>query len=219
MRREVIGNATLYLGDCLTLLFLHELHADAVISDPPYGMDWDTDASRFSGGVTKRGVGRSDWGDIANDDKPFDPAPWLSFTECILWGANHYAQRLEIGTTLVWIKRNVNNFGFFLSDAEIGWQKGGHGVYCHSYPWHGSEIINRKQPKWHPTEKPVSLMEWCVRRVKSNTVLDPFMGSGTTGVACVNLQRRFIGVEIDPKYFDIACERIENAYRQERLFA
>ena len=70
----------------------------------------------------------------------------------------------------------------------------------------------------HPTQKPLPLMTWCVE-FTTGTVLDPFMGSGTTGVACAQLGRKFIGIEIDRKYFDIACERIDNAYRQERMFA
>ena len=71
----------------------------------------------------------------------------------------------------------------------------------------------------HPTQKPVELMLWCLEFFQhSNTILDPFMGSGTTGVACARLGRRFIGIEIEPKYFDIACKRIEQAYRQPDLF-
>ena len=71
----------------------------------------------------------------------------------------------------------------------------------------------------HPTQKPIALMKWCIEQCgDAPVILDPFMGSGTTGVACMNLGRKFIGIEIEPKYFDIACERIENAQRQERLF-
>jgi DNA modification methylase len=75
-----------------------------------------------------------------------------------------------------------------------------------------------KEIKRHPAQKPVALMRWCVAKT-NGLVIDPFMGSGTTGVACMNLSRKFIGIEIEPKYFDIACERITNAQRQERLFA
>ena len=72
----------------------------------------------------------------------------------------------------------------------------------------------------HPTQKPVRLMEWCIDLAgKPETILDPFMGSGSTGVAASRMERKFIGIEIEPRYFDIACERIENAQRQERLFA
>ena len=73
--------------------------------------------------------------------------------------------------------------------------------------------------KQHPTQKPLALMAWCMKWIAGKTVLDPYMGSGTTGVACANLGRKFIGIEIERKYFDIACERIDNAYRQQRMFA
>lgn len=185
----------------------------SVVSDPPYGMGWDNDASRFSGGVTNRGVGRSDWRPIAGDDLPFDPLPWIEAPQVILWGCNHYSSRLPVGTTLVWLKRNPSSFGFFLSDAELAWQKSGHGVYCFSYPWHGSEFVNRGEPKHHPNEKPVALMKWCVNRVEGG-ILDPFMGSGTTLRAAKDLGRKAIGIEIDERYCEIAARRMA----QEVLF-
>ena len=78
--------------------------------------------------------------------------------------------------------------------------------------------MREKESRYHPTQKPVRVMDWCVR-FTNGAVLDPFMGSGTTGVACADLGRKFIGIEIEPRYFDIACERIDNAYRQQRMFA
>lgn len=74
--------------------------------------------------------------------------------------------------------------------------------------------------KQHPSQKPVALMEWCIKHAgEPQSILDPYMGSGTTGVACMNLGRSFIGIEREPKYFDIACRRIEDAQRQGRLIA
>ena len=219
-RKEVIGDATLYLGDCLEILpTLGEV--DAVVTDPPYGMGWNTDSKRFSGGNRiSRGEGRDDWGDIKSDDEPFDPAPWLGFNSVVLWGANHYAQRLPVGSTLVWLKKHSGLFGTFLSDAEIGWAKGGHGVYCHYQQFPPpSRMAENNGATAHPTQKPIGLMVWCLQEFASKgTVLDPYMGSGTTGVACVKLGRKFIGIEIEPKYFDIACKRIEEAYRQPDMF-
>jgi site-specific DNA-methyltransferase (adenine-specific)/modification methylase len=118
---------------------------------------------------------------------------------------------------LGWIKRLPAAFGTFLTDAEIAWKKGGLGIYCHlDASMNGS---GANFPKVHPTQKPVGVMEWCIKKLKnSELVIDPFMGSGTTGVACANLGRKFIGIEIEPKYFDIACERIAAAYAQQRLF-
>lgn len=217
-REEIIGSCRLINADCREVLPLLP-KVDAVVTDPPYGMAWDTDSSRFSGGErvnrTKRSGGRSDWGSVKGDAEKFDPSPWLEFPQVILWGCNHYAQRLPVGTTLVWLKRFDAAFGSFLSDAEIAWMKGGHGVYCRRdlSMNHATGTMQRV----HPTQKPVGLMQWCIEKT-TGVVLDPFMGSGTTGVACVKLGRRFIGVEIEPKYFDIACRRIEVATRQPDLF-
>jgi site-specific DNA-methyltransferase (adenine-specific) len=207
MEGVTIGTATLILGDCLDVLpTLSDI--GAVVSDPPYGMNWNTKSTRYSGGSgqqrAKRGVsGRADWGGTVGDDKPFDPTPWLTFPQVILWGSNHYAARLPVGTTLVWIKRNDPAFGSFLSDAEMAWQKGGHGVYCRR----DLSLNATTRTRSHPNEKPVGLMEWCVSRTKG-TVLDPYMGSGTTGVACLNTGRRFIGIEKNPDHFKTACRRI-----------
>ena len=220
MRTETIGGATLYLGDCLEIMpTLGKV--DAVVADPPYGMANNPDSRRFSGSSPdlqkRRGQGGGRFREmIAGDDQPFDPTPYLCFDRIIMWGANHYAARLPVGTTLVWIKRNDEAYGTFLSDAEIGYQKGGCGVYCFRDLSMKAEERDRK----HPNQKPLPLMQWCIERVSDpgDIILDPFMGSGTTGVACANLGRKFIGIEIEPKYFDIACRRIEDAYKQPRLF-
>jgi len=211
---ETIGSATLYCGDCLDVLSTLD-RSSAIVSDPPYGMNWDTDSSRFSGGASKRS--RKDiWNSrVEGDDKPFDPTPWLAFDEVILWGANFF--NTPIGTTLTWIKRNEASFGTFLSDAEIAWMKGGRGVYCFKDVSMNGAGANF--PKSHPTQKPVRLMEWCVGKIKQGVIVDPFMGSGTTGVACANLGREFVGIEVTQKYFDAACERVTQAQSQGRLFA
>ena len=210
-------SVTLYCGDCRAVVPTLG-RVDAVVSDPPYGMNWRTDSTRFTGGTTSRGKGRADWGDIAGDRTPFDPSDWLAFRECILFGANHYAHRLPVGTTLVWMKKAPHLFGTFLSDAEIAWKKGGHGVYIHfeQFP-PPARMAENDGSVAHPTQKPIGLMAWCLRRVKGHTILDPFMGSGTTGVAAVKMGRRFIGIEIDETYFDIACRRIAKALAQPDL--
>ena len=267
-RCEVIGDATLWLGDCRQIVAALKagacptcgggglgpvalapnapgglaetccedcggsgnsapLPAVAVVSDPPYGMNFDTDSQRFSGfkqaDLPPRGHGRAAR-KIPGDDQGIDPLPWIAFQECIIWGANHYAQKLPIGSTLVWIKKAPEHYGTFLSDAEIGWHNSGHGVYVfcaedsnarRRHEFTGSIMGSSTA---HPTQKPIALMEWCISRVKSHTILDPFMGSGTTGVACARLGRRFIGIEIEPKYHAIACRRIEAAQRQADLF-
>lgn len=214
MRIETIGRATLYLGDCRDVL--PTLNKDAaLVSDPPYGMAANTDYTRFSAGSEasrrKRGAGGK-YPPVYGDDAPFDPEHLLSFRQVILWGFNHFSSRLPQGGGLVWLKRNPDAFGTFLSDAELGWEKGKTGVACfQSYPQ------AMAHDRWHPTQKPVDLMEFCIARTKG-TVVDPYMGSGSTGIAAMRSGRDFIGCEISPVYFDIACRRIEEAQRQGDLF-
>lgn len=215
-----IGNATLYLGDCREIAPTLA-GVTAVVTDPPYGMDWNTDSKRFSGGNRSeiRGDGRDDYEAIAGDSEPFDPTIWLEYPKVVMWGSNHYARQLPKGTTLVWIKKADHLFGTFLSDCEIGWMKGGHGVYAHreQFPPPSRMAENFGQTA-HPTQKPIGLMTWCLQRAKvAGLVLDPFMGSGTTGLACHRLGLPFVGIEVQEKYFETACERLRVAHSQMRL--
>lgn len=221
-------SVTLYLGDCLDIA--PQLKGvGAVISDPPYGMKWNTDSTRFTVGqaqnnrIHKRGDGRSDYGEIANDSEPFNPAPWLQYPRVVLFGANHYAARLPVGTTLIWVKKDEHLWGTFLSDAEVAWMKGGHGVYLRrkNFTPATRTIDTGGDPSrpvgLHPTQKPVSIMAWCMERAKvplGATVLDPYAGSGSTGIACLRTGRNFIGIEISPVHYKTACERIEREINQ-----
>ena len=124
-RKEVIGNCTLYEGDCMDIMPIIG-KVDAVVTDPPYGMKWDGKVTTGKNGHGKAGVKAKHYGvTIINDDVPFDPSPFLKFDEVILFGFTHFAQRLPVGTNLVWVKRFDGGFGSFLSDAEIAWMKGG----------------------------------------------------------------------------------------------
>ena len=198
---------TIYHGDCREIV--PTLTADVIVSDPPYGMRWDTDTSRFAGGSAasraRRGSGRADWGVVNGDDEPFDPAPWLTFDHVVLWGSNHFAGRLPVGTTLVWIKRFDLAFGSFLSDAEVAWVKGGHGVYCRR----DVSMAGEARVRQHPTQKPLGIMAWSIGMAGGQgTVLDPFMGSGTTLRAAKDLGRKAIGIEIEERYCEIAAKRL-----------
>jgi site-specific DNA-methyltransferase (adenine-specific)/modification methylase len=114
---------------------------------------------------------------------------------------------------------DFSNDGRTYATTEIAWSNWGKARFI-AHVWDGGmragELQNREF--CHPSQKPVEVMRWCIPS-DARSVLDPYMGSGTTGVACANLGRKFIGIEIERKYFDIACERIDNAYRQARLFA
>ena len=207
-RREVIGNATLFLGDCLEILPTLP-KVDAVITDPPYGV-----------GVEYSG----DWvDDEALIDRVCVPAIniYRSLGRVAMTPGNKHLWRYpkpdDVG---VWFNPAGTGFspwGFQLAHIIIYYGKcpnrnSGNSTWAQS----GGEKDNR-----HPCSKPFEFMRWIVGKasVEGETVLDPFMGSGSTGIACLHYNRPFIGIEIEPKYFDIACERIENAQRQERLFA
>ena len=207
-RKEVIGDCTLYLGDCLEILPTLE-KVDAVITDPPYGI----------------GAGRekphNGWADYGVSDWDLDRPARAAFDLIrekggaqIVWGGNYFTDYLP--PTMQWLVWDKGQRGFSLADCEFAWSSQRKAARIFNY----ARAQALQDGKEHPTQKPVQLIKWCIERLENpQTILDPFMGSGTTGVACANLGRKFIGIEIEPKYFDIACERITNAYRQERLFA
>lgn len=188
---------TIYHGDCREIL--PSLKADAIITDPPYGMSYDTNGDRFTLG------GRS-FPRVFGDDGPFDAAIWCTYPYVVLWGFNHFPGGLDAGGALVWVKRSDAAFGCFLSDAEIAWVKGSQGVYCFRDIHHA--IAGFRE---HPTEKPEGLMRWSIVRStasESDIILDPFMGSGTTLVAAKNLGRTACGIEIEERYCEIAAKRL-----------
>ena len=207
----IIGNATLYLEDCREILPTLP-KVDAVITDPPYGIG----ASKMTLGNGARKVerGDSDWDD--------QPPPAEFFTSCaelapiqIYWGGNYYGLP-RARCWLVWDKCTGSND---FADCELAWTSLDMVVKKKTIPWVGNNAKDDSQ-RHHPTQKPIALMEWCLSLVpRAGLILDPYMGSGTTGVACANLGRSFIGIEREPKYFDIACRRIDDAQRQHRMFA
>lgn len=132
----------------------------------------------------------------------------------IIWGGNYFADNLPPSQCwLVWDK--INGAGFSLADVELAWTS----MDKAARMFRVSRTATFSEGKEHPTQKPIALMSWCLTHIpQAKTILDPFMGSGTTGVACVKQGRSFIGIEIDEGYFDIACERISKAYAQPDMF-
>lgn len=211
-------NGRLYCGDCLEIMPKLE-PVDLVLTDPPYGMKNNTSSARFSGGtaghIAKRGNGQRFKGQIIGDDKPFNPQHLLKYKKVILWGANHYAARLPVGTTLVWIKKQDSGFGSFLSDAEIAWMNTGHGVYC----FKDLSLLTMTRDRLHPNQKPIPLLMWCIEKSKTTgPILDPYCGSGSTLAACERLGLPWIGIEISERYAEIAAKRIQHETQQMRLF-
>lgn len=221
-RRVEIGDCVLYQGDCRDII-PHLEGIDAVVTDPPYGINHSGNSERFSGGNTRRGKG-SNHGPIIGDDEAFDPSDIMIGDQQIIFGANNFPQHLKRGTLLVWAKRRPCSYGSFLSDGEVAWSSRGNGVYLFEHIAAGSKLAmeysaDPYRSSAHPHQKPIAVMQWCLSHAKdAQMICDPFMGSGTTGVAAVKMGRKFIGIEREPKYFAIACKRIEEATKQPDMF-
>jgi DNA modification methylase len=213
MNKVEIGNATLYLGDCMDILPTLD-KVDAVITDPPYGINENSKK------VASRGklAAPKDYGDFDWDKAP----PPDALIELIrtkgqyqaFFGGNYFTLP-PTSCWLVWDKLNGSND---FADCELAWTNWPKAVRRLQWRWNGM-IRQGNEERYHPTQKPLEVMKWVIELCpKANTILDPFMGSGTTGVAAVQMGRKFIGIEREPKYFEIACKRIEDAQRVSDMF-
>lgn len=230
-REEIIGDCRLILGDCLEIIPSIR-NIDAVITDPPYllnetqgSMTGSQHAHKWNGMIKDKTAGIKqikfvEWMPLiketlsssahlfffANDKQIFN-----IHNECL---KNGYS----LHNLLVWKKTNKTPNRWFMKNAEFIW-----------FGWHGKakwinkmseftcEEFNHDAVKLHPTQKPLKLLSKLVNSSQGETVLDPFMGSGTTGEACVRLNRKFVGIEIDREFFEISCKRIDNAYRNREI--
>ncbi len=198
MTKVEICNATLYLGDCREIA-PSVLPVDAIVTDPPYGLN---------GHAMRRAVSMMD---VGWDSEPAD-VDWIVRTEIpsIIWGGNYFNVP-PARCVLVWDKDNA---GRSFADLEMAWTNLDAVARRMIL-----RPINMDGGKEHPTQKPLALMKWCLGMLpQATTILDPYMGSGTTGVAAVQMGKRFVGIEINQEYFDLACRRIEDAHRQPDLF-
>ena len=214
IREERIGGQRLILGDCRAVVPLIE-GPDAVVADPPYGINY---AHGGGGGKLARSTTFAKAA-IIGDDRPFDPTHWIG-QPTILWGGNHFAHKLPPSQSwLIWDKRCAD-YSNDQADSEMAWTNLGFPARMFRHVWNGMlRGPESKTPRVHPTQKPIALMEWCLGFLPdARTILDPFMGSGTTLVACQRLGRAGTGIEIDPDYFAIACKRVDEATRQKDLF-
>lgn len=216
-RKEIIGNCELYLGDSLEVMPLVG-QVDAVVTDPPYGIDYGgllRGKGDGSGGADKNGWKSYDcpeWDKERPSKEVFDIIRQVSKDQ-IIWGGNYFTDYLP--PTMQWLVWDKGQRDFSLADCEFAWSSQNRAARIFDYA-RGKALQDGKE---HPTQKPIELMKWCLGMVpKASLILDPFMGSGTTGVACVKMGRKFIGIELDEKYFNIACKRIEEAFRQPDMF-
>jgi DNA modification methylase len=213
-RVETIGDCTLYLGDCLEIL-LALGKVDAVITDPPFGVG---NFVQTSGRIRGRGASRGEaveWNDAPPPPELFQMLRKKS-THRIIWGANFFNCFEDRGGAIVWLKdQRMPNF----SKADIASCTHFQKTEVVEIPW-TNFVATHKAESDHPCERPVDLYEWCIQYLpRCKSIMDPYMGSGGVGVACARMGRTFTGIERHEPYFDIACRRIEEAYRQPRLFA
>ena len=207
-----IGNAELWHGDCREILPTLP-KVDAVITDPPYGISLNTDYSKLQRSTKT-------FKPIHGDDKDFDPSIYLSLgVPCAFFGADHFHHSLPAGGTWhIWDKRPQSKSNMF-ADFEswwTSWSSGPSRIFRYQWVCGVHPGVTPKRID-HPTVKPVPVMGAVIESTKFQTILDPFMGSGTTGVAAIQLGRSFIGIEREREYFDIACERIARAQAQGTL--
>jgi DNA modification methylase len=196
---------SIFHGDCRDVI-RHEISgAASVVTDPPYGIDYKP---------LRGSNGSKMWGDevVTGDGEDFDPTFLLDrvmFPQVILWGANHYSGLLPPSRGwLIWDKTADGvREGFIYSHFEMAWSNCVTRAQKFAFNWQGAS--RNGEEFWHPTQKPILLMEWCIGfTLPERTILDPFMGSGTTLVAAKNLRRRAIGIEVEERYCEVAAKRL-----------
>lgn len=216
IKEERIGGQRLILGDCLEVMPMLG-RFDAVVTDPPYGIGEGASRALTRKGLAepKKYKGADGWDDTPASLSHIEGILSISDNQ-IIFGGNYFEGLRPTKCWLVWDKRNGNND---FADCELAWTSLNKAVRRIYWRWNGM-IRKGGDVREHPTQKPVGVMEWCIGHLPTNatTILDPFMGSGTTLVACQKLGRQGAGIELDPEYFDIACKRVEEAASQPDLF-
>jgi len=186
----------LYLGDCLEVMkSMPDKSVDAVITDPPYGIG-------IARNPFRQKFEKSDWDDVPAGVEHISEILRSSSNQ-VIWGGNYF-HLPPTKCFLIWDKKQPENFSS--SMCEMAWTS--FDKPAKMFPYRVTSYA-----KEHPTQKPLELMLWIIRKYtkEGDTIFDPFMGSGTTGVAAVQLGRNFIGCEINPSYFAIAERRIKQA--------
>lgn len=209
----------LYQGDCLEVLAtLGVLREDVALlwADPPYGVAERTD--RKSKGRSKA-CAANDFPPVAGDDRPFNPAPWLLYPRVVLWGANHYCDRLPPSPSWWWWDKREGITPNDNADGEIAWTNLGGPARQFAHIWNGMiKGSERESRRRHPTQKPEALATWGFQRAglkAGDLVVSPYLGSGPEAAAAKRMGLRFIGVELVPEYLQACVDRL----RQGVLFA
>lgn len=220
MTKIQIKYSTLYYADCMDV-FDEIGKVDIVITDPPYGIKADKGTGGiggFGGKPIYYNQYHGSWDQKKLDKKYIDALLLISKNQ-ILFGGNYYANWLPSSSCwLVWDKLNSGNF----ADCELIYTSFKTAVRKITFKWNGclQGDMKNKEKRYHPTQKPLYIMRWIIDKYtkEDDVILDPFMGSGSTEIACAIGGRKFIGIEKEKQYFDIACKRIKWASRQQALF-
>jgi len=198
---------TLYCGDCREILPTLG-RFDLLLTDPPYGIDYNPTRSQGSAASGSRKKLEK----VINDDAAFDPSLLMPLGDAILWGANNYAARLNPSNGwLIWDKRDCGTLfkGFIASDAELAWTNITGRTHMFSHRWCGHLRDSERSDFFHPTQKPIALMRWCLSFAPdAATILDPFAVSGKTGVAAKLEGRKATLIEMEERYCEIAANRL-----------
>jgi DNA modification methylase len=219
MHKEIIGDCTLYLGDCMEIIPTLGM-VDAVVTDPPYGINILKSRSSSYGKkngkcqVLNKIYNIYDWDDKGLTKEQFELLQKISKQQ-IIFGGNYFPLPPS-SCWLVWDKQNGTTH---FADCELAWTNLNKPVRLIQWQWNGF-IRKNCEPRYsHPTQKPLGVMQWCLSHVPdAGLILDPYMGSGTTGVACLKERRKFIGIEMVPEYFETACERLYEQLKIQQLF-
>lgn len=195
----------IYQGDCLELMKqIPDKSIDLVLTDPPYGIK--ADKMQMGSGNHQWDKTVSSWDNFIPSKEYFDEMFRVSKNQ-IIWGGNYFTEILKPSVDwLVWDKLNPN---MSFSEAEFAWVRQGKRIRIFKF-------YSASQKKQHPTQKPIQLFKWCIDKFskENDIILDPFIGSGTTAIACLKTNRNFIGMELEPKYVDIANKRIAEFKQQ-----
>jgi site-specific DNA-methyltransferase (adenine-specific)/modification methylase len=221
----------LYHGDCFDIIPHLSQQPEILLTDPMYGIEANTRGKSTNRGKRKklRGgwVENRDW-NIMHDDKPFDPTQWLHYKQAIIWGGNHFADKLPASSKwIIWDKRCKETNRDDNADCEMAWTnlKGVSRVFHHLWKGvcrAGEENLSRQGAKLHPFQKPVALISFCLQQFsldEHSIVIDPFAGSGTTGIACERMGIHWILIEKEKHFCDTIVERFDAETRQISMVA
>jgi len=209
---ELAEGVVLYQGDCLKVLPTLG-RFDAVVTDPPYGIGADKAASKANGKCGWKYYGETDWDALRPSKEIFELILARSKTQ-IIWGGNYFTDFLP--PSMQWLVWDKGQRDFSLADCEFAWTSQNKAARVFTFP----RALALQDGKEHPTQKPIELMSWCLDQIKPKpkSVVDPFLGSGTTAISCVRRGIPFVGIERHGPYFDIAVRRIAAALKEPDLF-